>query len=108
VRACSVIVRISTGRFDTRKADEIESALLATHDTLRTPLERLSGLITFYGGIDKQAGYMTNTSLWETLDAAQQMGSLPEMAAARMQFEALGVTFDEITNHEVVWEVSAS
>jgi len=34
-----------------------------------------------------------------------QMRELPEMLALRGTFEALGVEFDPITNHEVLWSI---
>ena len=36
-------------------------------------------------------------------ERALQMSSLGEMQELRKRFEALGVRFDEITNHEVLW-----
>jgi hypothetical protein len=48
---------------------------------------------------------MTNTSIWETLEDAQQMATLPEMLALRERFEALNITFNPITNHEELWVI---
>jgi hypothetical protein len=46
---------------------------------------------------------MTNTSLWESLKDAQAMATLPEMLALRGTFGELGICFQPITNHHVLW-----
>jgi hypothetical protein len=37
---------------------------------------------------------MLNVSVWDTLEHAQAMGSLPEMAALAKEFSGLGVEFE--------------
>ena len=47
---------------------------------------------------------MTNVSVWDTLEDAQQMASLREMLDLAGTFAELGVQFDRpITNHETLW-----
>jgi hypothetical protein len=49
---------------------------------------------------------MINVSVWDTLEHAQAMGSLPEMAALAGEFVALGVEFERpIANYPVLWQL---
>ncbi len=98
-----MVVRISKGRFEPPQAGEVERLLRESEASLRPALRALRGLLAYHVGIDVAAGAMTNTSLWETRADAMQMASLEAMRVLRTRFEALGVRFDEITNHEVLW-----
>ncbi len=98
-----MVVRISKGRFDPRLAPDVERLLRESEASLRPALRALPGLLAYHVGIDVPASAMTNTSLWESRERATQMSSLREMQELRRRFEALGVRFDEITNHEVLW-----
>ena len=99
-----MIVRISKGSFDARRADEVEERLRESETRLRPALQKLRGMRWYWVGIDRDQGYITNTSLWDTLEDAQQMSTLREMLDLRAVFEALEVKFEPITNHEVLWE----
>jgi hypothetical protein len=98
-----VTVRISKGQFELARAAEVEEALRKSEASLRPAISRLAGMLQYYAGIDRAAGSMTNTSLWDTLEHAQQMSSLPEMLALRGVLEEMGVRFEPITNHAVFW-----
>jgi hypothetical protein len=101
-----MIVRISKGTFDGARLADADAALAASEAALRTALERMPGLLHYYVGIDREAMQLTNVSVWDTLDNAQAMSSLQEMLAQRPVLEAAGVTFEVITNHEVLWSVT--
>lgn len=100
-----MIVRISIAHFDPAEAARVEALLAASETALRGPIEALPGNLSYLVGIDRERGSMTNTSTWDTLEHATAMASLPEMAALRESFEAEGVSFTRITNHEVLWQV---
>lgn len=97
-------VRISGGKFDAGRAQEVASRLRASETSLRPAVEALPGFRAYFVGLDRRLGFMTNTSVWDSLEAAEQMSSLPEMLALRQEFDALGVKFDPITNHEQLWQ----
>ena len=101
-----MIVRISKGTFDRARLPDAEAALVASEAALRTALEQMPGLLHYYVGIDRHAMQLTNVSVWDTLDHAQAMSSLQEMLAQRPVLEAAGVTFEAITNHEVLWSLT--
>jgi hypothetical protein len=100
-----MIVRISIGQFNTEQAENVEKLLNNGEKTLRPAISKLAGNTAYYAAIDKEKGFMTNTSLWETLEDAAQMARLPEMLVQRDIFLAAGVTFLPITNHEVLWQL---
>ena len=98
-----MVVRISKGHFDAQRAGEVARLLRESEASLRPALLALPGLLAYHVGIDVPGGAMTNTSRWDTREHALQMASLQEMRDLRGRFEALGVRFEEITNHEVLW-----
>jgi hypothetical protein len=100
------VVRISKGKFDPARLGDAERQLLESETSLREPLTALRGLVHYYVGIDREHGYLTNVSVWETLEDARQMDSLQEMLAQRPLLEAAGVSFELITNHETLWTIS--
>lgn len=100
------VVRISRGTFDLSRLDEAEKLLADSEAALREPLEQLDGLLHYYVGIDRQRGAVTNVSVWESLDDAHAMDTLPAMLAQRPVLEAGGVSFEVITNHETLWTIT--
>jgi hypothetical protein len=99
-------VRISNGHFDFSKLAEVERAFAASQSALRESLEKLPGLIHFYAGIDREKGYVTNVSVWDSLEAAKQLNTFQPMLDQRPVMEAAGVTFEPITNHEMLWTIA--
>jgi hypothetical protein len=99
------VVRISKGRFELANLEEAERLLADSERALREPLQALDGLLHYYVGIDRELGYLTNVSVWETLEDAHQMDTLQPMLAQRPILEAAGVEFEKITNHETLWEI---
>ncbi len=60
----------------------------------------------YYVGIDEDEGYLTNVSVWESLEQAHQMDTLAPMLAQRPLLEAVGVSFETITNHTTLWTIT--
>jgi hypothetical protein len=100
-----MITRISIGWFDPSRSEEVATMLHESEKSLRPAISKLKGNKYYFVGLDRQKGAMTNTSIWETLEDAQQMATLPEMLALRERFEALNITFNPITNHEELWVI---
>ena len=100
------VVRISKGRFDPAAIADVERLMVASEQSLREPLQRLAGLVHYDVGIDRELGYVTNVSVWASLADAHQMDTLAAMLTQRPLLEAAGVTFEPITNHEVLWTVT--
>jgi hypothetical protein len=100
------VVRISKGKLSRENPAEAERLLAASQAALREPLKQLNGLIHYYVGIDREHGYLTNVSVWESLEDAHQMDSLRPMLAQRPILETAGVSFEVITNHETLWTIT--
>jgi hypothetical protein len=100
------VVRISKGKFNVKNVEHAERLLVDSEQALREPLSRLRGLLHYYVGIDRAEGYLTNVSVWESLEASHQMDTLQAMLAQRPVLEAAGVTFEVITNHETLWTIT--
>jgi len=102
------VVRISGGPFAPEKLADAERFLADSEAALRQPLEELDGLLHFYAGIDGQLGYVTNMSVWDTLEDAHQLDTLPEMLAQRPIGRAAGISLSAstITNHEILWTIA--
>lgn len=100
------VVRISKGKVAVDSVAEFERLLVQAEASLREPLQKLNGLLHYYVGIDHELGYITNVSVWETLEDAHQMDSLQPMLALRPIFEAAGASFETITNHETLWTIT--
>ncbi len=101
------VVRISNGRFDATRLAAVERLLKESEQALREPLVKLAGLLHFYAGIDRARGFITNVSVWDSLEHAHQLDTLQEMLAQRPVGVAAGVTFEPpITNHETVWTIT--
>jgi len=99
-------VRISKGTFDLSRLPQVERLMQESEAALRGALQQLPGLLHYYVGIDRERGYVTNVSVWDTLAHAHQMNTLQAMLAQRPIVEGAGVAFEPITNHETVWTIT--
>jgi quinol monooxygenase YgiN len=87
------IVRISLGRFDADKFELVRKLLDDSQKTLIPAIRKLKGNRSYHVGIDRENSAMTNMSIWETRDDAQQMASLQAMADLAKIFVDVGVRF---------------
>jgi hypothetical protein len=102
----NTIVRISMGYFQPAQAGEVEATLNNKFKNSLVPaIKKLKGNTGYYVGIDREKNVMSNVSFWQTNEDALQMATLKEMLDMRITFEALGIKFIEITNHEVLWKM---
>jgi hypothetical protein len=99
-------VRISKGRYPPGLHAEVSRRLAESASSLVPAIGRLPGCLHYYAGADATTSSMINVSVWDTLEHAQAMGSLPEMAALAGEFVALGVEFERpIANYPVLWQL---
>jgi len=100
------IIRISIGYFKQEQTDEVEYMLNNEFKNSLIPaIRRLKGNLGYYVAIDKEKCAITNISFWKTKEDVLQMATLKEMLEMRTVFEALGLKFIEITNHQIVWKL---
>jgi hypothetical protein len=100
------IVRISIGYFEPQQAGKVESMLQNEFKNSLIPaIKKLNGNLGYYAGIDRVKHTMTNVSFWDSIESANQMSTLKEMLVMRTTFEALGLRFIDITNHDILWKL---
>ena len=85
------VIRISKGQFDPKHAAEAERLLRESERALRQPLSQLAGLVHYYVGIDRERGFVTNVSVWDSLEHAHQMDTLQAMLAQRPVLEDVAI-----------------
>lgn len=100
------VVRVSQGFFEPQQHDIIAAKLNEGRSILEPALRALPGLIHYYVSIDSISNSMVNVSIWDSLQAAQQMNILKEMLAQRDIFVALGVKFQPIRNYCGLWSIN--
>ena len=99
------VVRVSQGFFDAQQYDIVAAKLKEGRAFLEPALRALPGLIHYYVSIDSVSNSMVNVSIWESLQAAQQLNTLKEMLAQRAIFVALGIKFQPIRNYSGLWSI---
>jgi quinol monooxygenase YgiN len=101
-----MIVRISKGRYTPELHAEVTARLEAASQNLVPALSAMPGCISYYVGTEQASCTMVNVSVWDSLEHAQGMTSLPEMVALAEEFVALGVEFERpIINYPVLWQL---
>jgi len=78
----------------------------AATQSLIPAIQGLPGCLSFYVATEESSSTMVNVSVWETIEQAQAMDTLPEMSALGRDFIALGVEFERpIINYPVLWKL---
>jgi hypothetical protein len=100
------IVRISLGTFDADKVAIVEAKLMESRAVLEDGIRAMRGNLGYYVGIDRKNNAISNVSLWETVEAAEQMATFQPMLDLAGAFVALGVRFQRpILNTTTLWEL---
>lgn len=85
----------------------IEEAARAMSDAERelTGARKLAGLRMFFAGVDRARSQLTNVSIWDSTEHAEQMSSFQPMLDLAKEFGAVqGATFlRPIPNFECLW-----
>ena len=98
------VVRVSLGWFPPEKVDEVARHMDYSGQPLGEAIRRLPGLISYHSGIDRERHAVVNVSLWESVAAAEQMGTLQQMLDQGAALTRLGVEFVRpIPNCGTVW-----
>jgi hypothetical protein len=91
-------VRISLGRFDPAKYEEVRRLLDQSQKTLLPVIRALNGNVAYYVGLDRENCTISNVSIWQTLEDAKQMASLQAMLDLAQSFADAGVRFESIAS----------
>ena len=102
--ASDPIVRISIVRCDAAQFDRLRHMMVESEAVLRPGIEQMPGLLAFYAGSDEATCSLMNTSLWDTLEHAQQLDHFQPMLDAGKRFAAEGAKFERpIMNYATIW-----
>jgi quinol monooxygenase YgiN len=100
------VVRISSGHFDASACEDIERTLREGGDRLVPHIRRLAGCIHYYAAINRETNTIVNVSVWDSLEHAEQMGTLKAMQDEGVLMRSKGVQFNPIVNYESVWTIT--
>lgn len=101
-----MIVRISKGRYRPDLHAEVTSRMNAASDSLVPAIRALPGCVSYYVATEEATCTIVNVSVWDSLEHAQAMATLPEMGQLAKEFIALGVEFERpIVNYPVLWQL---
>jgi quinol monooxygenase YgiN len=101
-----MIVRISKGSYPASRHAEFTARMVDAGKTLIPAIRKLPGCLSYFAATDENSSTMVNVSVWDTLEHAQAMASLPEMVALGKEFIALGAEFERpIVNYPALWHL---
>lgn len=101
-----MFVRISKGSYPPAKHAEFTARMADAAHVLIPVIRRLPGCLSYYAATDEASSTMINVSVWDSLEHAQAMANLPEMAALAKEFIALGAEFERpIVNYQALWQL---
>jgi quinol monooxygenase YgiN len=101
-----MFVRISKGGYRPELHTEVTVRLKQSAVTLVPAIKGLPGCLSYYAGSDETSNTMINVSVWDSVEHAQAMDSLPKMSALAKEFIVLGVEFERpIVNYPVLWSL---
>jgi hypothetical protein len=100
------VIRISLGTFDSDKAAIVEANLIESKAALEAGIRAMRGNLGYYVGVDRRNNAISNVSLWDSVEAAEEMSTFQPMRDLARTFVALGVQFQRpILNLTTLWEL---
>lgn len=103
------VVRVSILRCTAKTFAPARDKMAETAGRLVPGLKVLPGCLAYFAGEDAATLSLTNVSIWETLEAAQQMDRFQPMLDLAREFAAMGVTFERpIMNYETLWQIGTA
>jgi quinol monooxygenase YgiN len=102
----AVFVRISKGSYPPARHAEFTQRMAEAGQVLIPAIRKLPGCLSYYAATDEVSSTMVNVSVWDTLEHAQAMATLPEMGELAKEFIALGAAFERpIVNYQALWQL---
>ena len=98
------IVRVSILTFPDGHIEAAAEAMRNAEEELRGIL-KLKGLRAYFAGVDRVRSQLTNVSVWDSAENAEQMSSFQPMLDLGKRFAAQGATFlRPIPNFDCLWQ----
>lgn len=98
-------IRLVRAHFDPDRYAEIDALMKRSAVTLVPAMQSQPGLIDYYVAINAQEGKMVHVSIWETSREAAAVAAFMPLQKTKEEFEANGLTLDEISNLDVAWSL---
>jgi len=98
------VVRVSILRCDASCFEAMRQMMVEAEAALRPGIEAMPGLLAYYAGTDEATHSLTNTSVWDTLEHAQQLDHFQPMLDSGKRFAEAGATVERpIMNYATLW-----
>ena len=98
-----LVVRVSILNIPEDRIDEAIRAMTDAETEL-AGIRSLAGLKAYFAGVDRARCQITNVSIWNSAEHAEQMSSFQPMLELGKRFAARGATFlRPIPNFERLW-----
>jgi hypothetical protein len=99
------VIRISRASFAAESYADVRARLDSSREVLEPAVRALRGCLHYWAAIDKVSKTLVQVSMWESLDHAKQLDRLTPMLVLAGELVGLGVSFETITNSDVLWEL---
>jgi hypothetical protein len=100
----SSVVRVSILTIPEGRIDEAAEAMRKAEAEVKGILQ-LKGLRSYFAGVDRARSQLTNVSVWDSLEDAEQMSKFQPMLNLAKRFAADGATFlQPIPNFDCLWQ----
>src|SRR5438552_10718612 len=98
------VVRVSILTIPRDRIDEAAEAMRSAEAAL-IGIKELKGLRAYFAGVDRDRSQLTNVSVWDSVEHAEQMSAFQPMLDLGKRFAAEGATFlRPIPNFQYLWE----
>ena len=98
------VVRVSILTIPRDRIDEAAEAMRRAETDL-IGIKQLKGLRAYFAGVDRDRSQLTNVSVWDSVEHAEQMSTFQPMLDLGRRFAAEGATFlRPIPNFQCLWE----
>jgi hypothetical protein len=103
------VVRVSILRCAPERFAELQQMMVEADSVLRSSIEAMPGLVSFYAGADEATSSLMNVSVWKTLADAKQLDTFQPMLDLGKVFVSKGATFERpIMNYSTLWQLRGS
>jgi hypothetical protein len=100
------VVRVSILRCKAERFQEFERMMRESAMILLPGIQAMRGCRGYYAGSDPATASLSNVSVWDTLEDAQQMEHFQPMLDLGKRFLDAGATFERpIMNYSTLWQL---
>jgi hypothetical protein len=103
-KTATTVTRVSILTFPRDQLAAAEQLMIDGEESLKGIL-KLKGLQSYFAGVDRVTGQLTNVSVWDSAENAQQMSTFqPMLDLAAKCLELNGTFLRPIPNFEQLWK----